>query len=363
MASSFKMLIQSDWLLGAIFLVCAILIWIFGIRLAKAVDTIVHHYGWGEAIGGIVFLAIITNLPEIAITTVAAYKHEYDIAVSNILGGIAIQTVVLVLIDAFGVGRKAPLTHKGHSNILMVEGWTVIIILGTVLLANQIPITHKILRATPYEWLITGMWIGSIFWTKHLYNKHALKKPRKISTVDFNTSTILDKFSKSTPTGIKRIKKVQPVSSAILIVIIGAMITLFAGYGLELSGEILSKRWGISGVLFGSTILAFCTALPEISTGIASAKIRDYEMAVSDIFGGNAFLPSLFLMAALISGDSILPSLQFSDIYLTYVGIGLTLVYIIGMNRHSKRQYFNLGIDSIVVLVLYILSIVGLVYI
>ena len=355
------MLIESSWLLGGIFLVCATLIWIFGIRLTKAIDTIVHYYGWGEAIGGIVFLAIITNLPEIAITAVAAYQHEYDIAVSNILGGIAIQTVVLVLIDAFGVGRKGPLTHKGHSNILMVEGWTVIIILVTVILAHQIPVTNKIFRATPYEWLMAAFWIGSIFWTKHLYNIHAFKKQSKIPTVDFNTTTILDKISITGPAKIKHSKKTQSISSAILIVIIGAIITLFAGYGLEVSGEVLSKRWGISGVLFGSTILAFCTALPEISTGIASAKIRDYEMAVSDIFGGNAFLPSLFLMAALISGDSILPKLQFSDIYLTYVGIGLTLVYIIGMKWHSKRQYFNLGIDSIVVLVLYILSIIGLV--
>ena len=356
------MLIQSSWILGGIFLVCATLIWIFGIRLTKAIDSIVHHYGWGEAIGGIVFLAIITNLPEIAITAVAAYQHEYDIAVSNILGGIAIQTVVLVLIDAFGVGRKAPLTLKGHSTILMVEGWTVIIILGIVLIANQIPITHKIFRATPYEWLMTVLWIGSIFWTKHLYNIHALKKQRKHAAIDFKTSTILDKLPISETTKVKHTKKVSSIASAILIVVIGAIITLFAGYGLELSGEILSKRWGISGVLFGSTILAFCTALPEISTGIASAKIRDYEMAVSDIFGGNAFLPSLFLMAALISGDSILPNLQFSDIYLTYVGIGLTLIYIIGMKWHSKRQYFNLGIDSIVVLVLYILSIVGLIF-
>ncbi len=357
------MLIQSSWLLGGIFLACATLIWIFGIRLTKAIDTIVHHYGWGEAIGGIVFLAIITNLPEIAITAVAAYQHEYVIAISNILGGIAIQTVVLVLIDAFGVGKRAPLTHKGHSSILQVEGWTVVIILTIVLVANKLPIEYKLLRATPYEWFMTALWIGSIFWTKHLYNIHALKKQRKISTVDFNTNTILDKLSHSDPTGVKHIKKVQTISSAILIVVIGAIITLFAGYGIEVSGEILSKRWGISGVLFGSTILAFCTALPEISTGIASAKIRDYEMAVSDIFGGNAFLPSLFLMAALISGDSILPHLQFSDIYLTYVGIGLTLIYIAGMKWHSKRQYFNLGIDSIVVLVLYILSIVGLIYI
>ena len=122
------MIIYSSWALGSLFIVCALLIWVFGIKLSKAIDEIVNHYGWGEAIGGIVFLAIITNLPEIAITAVAAFKHDYDIAVSNILGGIAIQTAVLVLVDIYGVGRKAPLTLKGHSKILLFEGLTVIII-------------------------------------------------------------------------------------------------------------------------------------------------------------------------------------------------------------------------------------------
>ena len=115
------MIIYSSWALGSLFIVCALLIWVFGIKLSKAIDEIVNHYGWGEAIGGIVFLAIITNLPEIAITAVAAFKHDYDIAVSNILGGIAIQTAVLVLVDIYGVGRKAPLTLKGHSKILLFE--------------------------------------------------------------------------------------------------------------------------------------------------------------------------------------------------------------------------------------------------
>ena len=79
------MSLYGNTLLAFIFIVCATLIWVFGIKLSKSIDHIVNHYGWGEAIGGIVFLAIITNLPEIVITAVAAYKNDYDIAVSNIL--------------------------------------------------------------------------------------------------------------------------------------------------------------------------------------------------------------------------------------------------------------------------------------
>jgi cation:H+ antiporter len=338
------MIIYSSWALGILFVVCALLIWVFGIKLSKAIDEIVNHYGWGEAIGGIVFLAIITNLPEIAITAVAAFNHDYDIAVSNILGGIAIQTAVLVLIDIYGVGRKAPLTLKGHSKILLFEGLTVIIILSLVIAANKFPTYHYLRHTTAFEWIILFTWLVSIWGIKRLYQLNQIKKVSKHQTNNIVLSTV-------------KVKK------AIIVTILGAIITLLAGYGLEVSGEVLSKRWGMDGIVFGATILALCTALPEISTGIASAKIRDYQMAVSDIFGGNAFLPVLFLMAALIGGESILPGLKVSDIYLTSVGILLTTIYMIGMLFHSKKQFLRMGIDSIIVLILYLVSIVGLLYI
>ena len=135
---------MSDFILVAIFLVSTAVIWITGIHLTKAIDHITDHYDLGEAFGGMVFLAIVTNLPEIAITVVAAYHRDYDIAVSNILGGIAIQTVVLVLIDVFGVGRSAPLTWKGHSKVLVLEGVALIFILTLVLMGTTFPCQRRL---------------------------------------------------------------------------------------------------------------------------------------------------------------------------------------------------------------------------
>ncbi len=338
----------STLILIAIFLLSTIAIWLVGVKIISAIDAITLHFNLGEAFGGMVFLAVVTNLPEIAITAVAAYHHNYDIAVSNLLGGIAIQTVVLVLIDAFGVGRKAPLTLKGHSNVLVLEGIALIFVLTMVIMAKQFSPDLIYFHTTPFEWLILLIWLGSVYLISRFVD--VTKKEKKIV---------------SDPSQHLRHPKAKfkgTIQLAIIVFIICALVTLISGWALEITSDVLSKRFGMSGVLFGGTILALCTSLPEISTGIASAKIREYQMAVSDIFGGNAFLPVLFLMASAIGGDAILPSLQPSDMYLTGLGIILTGIYLIGMVLHSKKQYFRLGIDSILVLIVYIIGLIGLMF-
>src|SRR5215216_6143327 len=99
----------------------------------------------------------------------------------------------------------------------------------------------------------------------------------------------------------------------------------------------------MSGVLFGSTFLAAATALPEISTGLTSVRMGDYQLAVSDIFGGNAFLPVLFLMASMLSGIAVLPQAHDTDIYLTGLGILLTTVYIYGLIFRPRRRILRMG--------------------
>ena len=86
-------------------------------------------------------------------------------------------------------------------------------------------------------------------------------------------------------------------------------------------------------------------------------------MAVSDIFGGNAFLPVLLLMGSILSGKSALESIDNTDIYLTALGIILTGVYLIGLIIKSPKQFFRLGFDSWSIVILYMIGIIGLFFV
>jgi len=103
-----------------IFGVAAIITWISGVALARATDILDDRFGLGEAIGGMILLSIAGSLPELAITLSAAKSGHLDIAAGNLIGGVAMQTFVLVIADFFGKGRT-PLSTAAASLIPALE--------------------------------------------------------------------------------------------------------------------------------------------------------------------------------------------------------------------------------------------------
>jgi len=336
-------------LLIPIFVVGAAAVWLAGVQLSNTTDVIDSRFSLGQALGGLIFLAIATNLPEIAIVVSTSLTHHIGIAIGNILGGIAIQTVVLVILDGFGLRHKAALTYEAASLQLVLEGVLVISVLVISIMGTQLPTSLIYSHLAPGDLLIAVLWLIGLW----LINKARTDLPWQEKGRAPNTSR---------PTHSRGQEKREKWSTmrVLLIFTLAALVTLGAGVVLEESSNAIADHVGLSGVLFGSTVLAAATALPEVATGLASVKIGEYTLAFSDIFGGNAFLPVLFLPATLLSGQSVLPQAKNTDIYLASLGALLTAVYIYGLIFRPKRQFFYLGIDSLVVLVMYILGVIGL---
>jgi cation:H+ antiporter len=131
-----------------------------GVELLNMTDVLAERIGLGQALGGVILLAISTNLPGIAITASAALNHELEVAVGNILGGIAIQTVVLVLLDLFGTTGGPPLTSRTVSLLLVLEAALVNAVLIVSIMATQMPRSLMIARVTPGVLIIAAIWVG-----------------------------------------------------------------------------------------------------------------------------------------------------------------------------------------------------------
>lgn len=340
-------------LLLLIFAAAAGAVWIAGIFLSNTSDSLSSRFHMGEALGGLILLAITTNLPEIAITVTAALHHNLGVAIGNILGGIALQTVVLVILD-LSVPGKHPLTFQAASLVLVLEGVLVTAVLTVAMMGTQMPKHLILFRLAPEDVVIAALWVVGLW----LLSKARTDLPwQEKGDAPGGEQTADMKQHKQHE---EEKDKKAGTGKTIGVFLFASVVTLAAGVALEQSGVGIAGHIHMTGVLFGATVLAAATSLPEVSTGLASIKLGDYQLAISDIFGGNAFLPVLFLLATLLSGQAVLPQAKNTDIYLAGLGILLTTVYLFGLIFRPRRLLLRMGADSLIVLLLYVLGIVGL---
>jgi cation:H+ antiporter len=340
----------------------SILTWVAGFFLSKATDVIDDHYGLGEALGGMILLGIAGTLPEIAITVSAALSGHLALATGNLLGGIGMQTLVLVILDATSK-RTMPLSNLSNALEPLHEGALVIGLVGIAVMGTVMSPTATIGPVSPASIAIVVLWFLGIF---------ALNRSRKSQrwkAVDLEpvqaAATASEGVVSGPPAagsaGPKNSLADRPIRRTLMVFGVGSVATLVAGVLLEQSGNELATRWGINGAIFGATILAAITALPEISTGIAAVRMGQVGLAMGDIFGGNAIQVTLFLVADLLAGKAVLPTASAESIWLAALGIVVTGIYVNGLVTRPDRKVLGLiGPDSLLVAVTYLLGVFGL---
>jgi cation:H+ antiporter len=335
----------------AVFAVCAAVIWFAGIYLSSSTEAIDNRFKLGSALGGLVLLAVATDLPELAITITAGIKGNLGLAVGNLLGGMAIQTVVLAALDA-GAGPERPLTFLVGSLLLVLEGVLVGVLAVAAVMTSQLPESTAIGGVSPGTIAIVLLWVGGLW----LLARNRGRQPWRVEAAGARPGRTHAQRRAAKP------PRHRDHGTRVVVAIFGAasLATLVAGYFIEESGNELAGRAGLTGAVFGATILAAATALPELSTGLAAVRTGDHVLAVSDIFGGNAVLPALIIFADLFGGKPALPAAHTTDVWIACLAVVLTAVYIAGIILRPQRTFLRMGPDSIAVILLYALGIVGL---
>ncbi|HEY7737860.1 MAG TPA: sodium:calcium antiporter [Candidatus Limnocylindria bacterium] len=326
--------------------------WVAGFFLSKATDRIDDHFGLGQALGGMLLLGIAGTLPEIAITVSAAVSGHLDLAVGNLLGGIAMQTLVLVLLDATSRNRR-PLSNLSNSLEPLHEAALVIGVVGIAVMGTQLDAAATIGPASPASLAIVALWLIGIF----TLNRN--RRSPRWQAAELLASTASAPVAESEPGSGGDSKS---IGGTLLVFGLASGVTLVAGVLLEQSGNALADDIGMNGAIFGATVLAAITALPEISTGLAAVRMGQVGLAMGDIFGGNAIQVTLFLVADLLAGQAVLTTASVESIWLACLGIVVTAVYLNGLVTRPERKVLGVGPDSLLVAVVYILGVIGLLF-
>lgn len=322
-------------LLILIFAASAALVWVAGAPLTRTTDALSNRWGLGEALGGLILLGIVTNLPELAITVSAAMSGNMTMAVGNLLGGIPMQLMVLVLLDRF-TGEPKPLSTLSSNQSVQVEALFCIILLAIVVLAPSLTFAHDPFRLGVTDVLVVGSWVATLL----IMSRLSKSKP-----------------AKAAPRTSRQLKTHAPVALGFTL---AAGATLAGGIGLEAASDALSQRFGINGLLFGATVLAAATSLPELTTGLSAIRAKEYDLSVSDIVGGNSVLVVVLVLGSLISGSSAFSLIDQSATTLAAIGIAMTAALCGGLAIKPQRKFAGIGPDNWMMTLIFLIGLIGL---
>lgn len=332
---------MSPWISAAIFIAAAAVVWWAGSRLTRYADAISELTGLGEAFVGMLILGGVTSLPEIAVSVSASVAGNASLAVNNILGGVALQVVIIVIGDALLRSRAITSRVAGPTTLLQAI-FSCLLLLMMVLAITLNDRAMFGAGAWSTSVLLAGL---AMFWLVSRYKNSETWKPDPPP-----------RHEKGEQEG-----KPDSLGRAVLLTSAMGAIILVAGFFLSKTGEAIAGQTGLGDNFVGATLVAAATSLPEISTVVVAVQIRRYTMAFADIFGTNMFdIMLIYLIDVVHSGPPVLNSQHDFALVGALLGITVTLLYTAGLIERRDKSVLRLGVDSWAVLAAYAGGVVAL---
>jgi cation:H+ antiporter len=335
------------WVNFALFGVAAACVWSAGTRLARYADAISARTHLSKAFLGVVVLGVATSLPEIATTITAAAIGNARLVSGNLFGGVALQIALLAVVDLIAV--RGALTFFTPEPVLLFQGVMLLLLLSLALagaLAGE-PISLMGLGMTPM--LLALGYAVTVKLSQpgeYLPRWRATHEPTLPSD---DAARNHDGFEGTSHTWI------YAYSGA------SALIILAAGWVLARTGDALAEQTGLGPTFVGVALVASSTSLPELSTSLEAVRRGNHQMAVSNILGTNCLEVALFFLAdAVYRGGPILATLDASALFAAALGMVVTCIFLLGLLERRDRTVLGMGVDSLAVLVVYVVGLVGL---
>ncbi|MDW7739674.1 MAG: hypothetical protein SCJ97_06410 [Bacillota bacterium] len=329
----------------------AILIVIAGVTLTKSADTLGRALGLTTGWAGVIILPFATSLPELVSSVRAALILAPDLAVGNLFGSNLFNIAIIAIVDLMqGKGSLFIRLKDGHAMSASIS----VILISIAGLGLLLPFPTLWGTQIGFD---TVLLLGSYLLAARIITVYEKKG---MTLADLDPRRRKEKEEKEHEEAISRGK----TKKAILSFVLGAAVILVAGTYLTDASDVIALETGLGRTFVGSIFLAIATSLPEVVTTSTAARLGKLDMAVGNVFGANMY--NMFILAIVdlvyLPGPILKASSQGHLLTLLMCTI-LTALAITGLVNRSKRAIGYLGIDSLVIVVVYLSAVAALFFV
>ena len=303
--------------------------------LVRAATSIAKRFNLSEMLIGLTIVAIGTSLPEIFITITSSFDGHSDLIVGNSIGSCVCNFLFVIgltsLIRPVKLEKRIENVHLPISIFAMI----LILFLGNTEKLGEVGVISK--------------WQGVILLLcTVIYILYTIYEEKKIKDKELDDEILKEVEGMEI--------KSKSVGIIILYTILGLLGLKFGADFVVENSVLIAQSLGWSESFIGTTIVALGTALPEIVTGIISARRGETDLLLGNITGSN--IVNLCLLIGL--GASISPlffDAQFNRSLLILIAVTIVL-QLIGIFSKNSKVNRPTGAILIFLYVLYIWSMI-----
>ncbi len=326
-----------------IFAASTIVIAIGGVLLTKRAEQIAKITGLGQLLTGAVLIGAVTSLSGSILSVTAAWEGNASLAVTNALGGIAVQTTFLAIADM--AYRRANLEYAAASEPNLLQGVILIGILALPLVGMALPGLGGY-GLHPVSVVIVVGYVLGLGLTRQA-ERTPMWQPRLAA----------DALHEEVPAESKPAGAVRTWTS------FGALGVVVAGSGWVLAqvAPVISAGAGLDQSLMGGLFTATATSLPELVVAVTAVRRGALALAVGDILGGNAYDVLILAVSDVAYRDgTIYGAIASRDVAWVALSIVLVSVLLLGLLRRHKHGFGNLGFETVLMFGLYVAGVAGI---
>lgn len=326
----------------AVFVTAALVTIIGGVRLTKLGDVLADRSRLGEAFFGGIFFGGVISISGIVMTVTASLDGYPRMAYSNAVGGIAAQTAALGLADI--AYRKANLEHASASLSNMLFAAVLVALLTLVVLATFVP-KVTLFAIHPVSLLLVGAYLIGVRTVRR-----AQSEPLWIPKT--TRETVEDKPPEQDPASGRTDASVWAEFAGL-----GLMVSL-AGWAVARAAQGVVENTGLSQSFVAVLFMGMTNAMPETIVSITAVRRGALALAVSSVLGGNTFdVLNLVLGDAAYRTGSLYHAAGQPELFITLATILMTVILLAGMLRRESQGPAEIGWESTLLLVTYVLTI------